>query len=261
MTAKLLKYDLKKTTKVLIYMYVISIGVAILARLVSLLDHIQLFFIVTKVLEGTVYAAVVNIMVNTFIHILLNFGKGFYGDESYLTHTLPVGKDKLLLSKYLTALVVIVASVLVCVLSLFIAIYNEQIKLFIEVSLKQIVVGFDMSVGGFVALIVGVLFAQTCANISMAYTAMVKANTYNQKRTLKGIIWFAIYYAITSIVSLVAICVVLAVSGSVSDILAETMSQQSFISILIVGLICYVASAIIYYFLCQKLFQKGVNVD
>jgi hypothetical protein len=261
MTAKLFKYDLKKTTKVLIYMYVISIGVAILARLVSLLDHIQLFFIVTKVLEGTVYAAVVNIMVNTFIHILLNFGKGFYGDESYLTHTLPVGKDKLLLSKYLTALVVIVASVLVCVLSLFIAIYNEQIKLFIEVSLKQVVVGFDMSVGGFVALMVGVLFAQTCANISMAYTAMVKANTYNQKRTLKGVIWFAIYYAITSIVSLVAICVVLAVSGSVSDILAETMSQQSFISILIVGLISYTVSAIVYYFLCQKLFQKGVNVD
>ena len=261
MTAKLLKYDLKKTTKVLIYMYVISIGVAILARLVSLLDHIQLFFIVTKVLEGTVYAAVVNIMVNTFIHILLNFGKGFYGDESYLTHTLPVGKDRLLLSKYLTALVVIVASVLVCVLSLFIAIYNEQIKLFIEVSLKQVVVGFDMSVGGFVALIVGVLFAQTCANISMAYTAVVKANTYNQKRTLKGIIWFAIYYVITSIVSLVAICVVLAVSGSVSDILAETMSQQSFISILIVGLISYTVSAIVYYFLCQKQFQKGVNVD
>lgn len=261
MIGKLLKNDLKKTTKVLIYMYIICIGVACLARLVSLLDHIQLFFIVGKVLEGTVYAAVVNIIVNTFIHILLNFGKGFYGDESYLTHTLPVGKDKLLLSKYLTALIVIFASVLVCLLSLVIAIYTDELKTFIEVSLTQMVMGFNMSVGGFLALVAGVLFAQTCANISMAYTAIVKANTYNQKRTLKGIIWFIVFYLVVSIGALIVICLALAITGNFSDILAETMSQQSFLTVLAVGLVCYLVGAVIFYFICQKEFKKGVNVD
>ena len=261
MTAKLLKYDLKKTTKILIYMYVISIAIAIVTRLVSLLDHIQLFFIVTKILEGCLYSAVINVIVNTFIHILLNFAKGFYGDESYLTHTLPVGKDKLFLSKYLTAIIVIVASVLVCVLSLFIALYTEQLKTIILQGLQQVVVGFNMSVGGFLALIISVIFAQTCANISIAYTAIVKANQYNQKRIIKGILWFAIYYLALSIATLVLICISLAVMGDVTQIFAEVLSQSAFTTILIVGLIAYLCGAVAFYFICQKQFQKGVNVD
>ena len=261
MTAKLLKYDFKKTTKILIYMYIISIAIACVTRLVSLLDHIQLFFIITKVLESCVYAAVVNILVNTFIHILTNFIKGFYGDESYLTHTLPVGKEKLLLSKYLTTLIVILLSVLVCFLSLFIAIYNEEVKLFIELALNQSLVGFDMSVGGFIGLICGLLFVQTCANISIAFLAIVIANMFNSKRVIKGILVYFVIYEALSIVLLGVVAIVFAVTGNIGQFLAEVMSQDALVITIVVFIVGYAVGAVGLYFLCQKLFKKGVNVD
>ena len=101
MLGRLMKYDIKKMTKILIIMYIISLGLACVTRLINIGKNIQAIFIIGQVFTGLTYSAIVNVLVNTFVHILKVFINNFYKDESYLTHTLPIKKSKLLLSKYL----------------------------------------------------------------------------------------------------------------------------------------------------------------
>jgi len=261
MLAKLMKHDLKKMTKILIIMYIISLAAAGITRLINIGKNIQIIFILGQVFSGITYSAIANVLVNTFIHIIKVFISNLYKDESYLTHTLPVKKNSLLLSKYLSSLIVIISSVLVCFISLFILFYSPEFvqgfKTFIEIT----VAGFNISVGIFVMFLVLIIFAQICAMISMAFTSIVIANKYNHKRILKGILWFALFYFSAINVVMIAAVVVFTMQGNISQLFAEQMNQTAFLTLLIVGLIVYILYAIVFYFICRKSFNKGVNVD
>ena len=119
MIARLLKYDLKKMTKILIYMWVITLAFAGLTAIFKIWDNVALIKIISLVLAGFAYAGIVNVLVNTFVHILKCVISDFYKDESYLIHTLPVSKKELLISKYVASMIVVAISVCVSVLSLF----------------------------------------------------------------------------------------------------------------------------------------------
>ena len=93
-----MKYDLKKMTKLLIYLYPITIALAGITRLINIGKDIQVISIIGSVFASLTYTLVANILVNTIIAIILSFTTSFYKDQSYLTHTLPVKKEKLLLS-------------------------------------------------------------------------------------------------------------------------------------------------------------------
>ena len=100
-------------TRILVYMYAVSVVLAVITRLINIRDDIQAIRILGMVFAGCTYSAIGNVVVNTFVHIIDVFIKNFYKDESYLTHTLPISKNKLLASKYIASLLVIVASVAV----------------------------------------------------------------------------------------------------------------------------------------------------
>ena len=54
------------------------------------------------------------------------FTKNIYGDESYLTHTLPIEKKTIFISKYLTSIITMLASTAVILIVLFIAYYSKE---------------------------------------------------------------------------------------------------------------------------------------
>ena len=122
----LMKYDLKKMFKLVIWFYPISLALAAITRIISIWNDIQAIKILDMVLAGFTYSAIANILVNTFVHILMRFSNSFYKDQSYLTHTLPVKKSTLILSKYLSGLIVILTSIAVSFLSLFIIFYSPE---------------------------------------------------------------------------------------------------------------------------------------
>ena len=261
MIKKLIKYDLQKMTKLLLYLYFFTIIFAGISRLIGLGNHIQFVFIIQKVFEGITYSLIGSVVINTFVHILMVFYTNFYKDESYLTHTLPITKNKLFASKYISSLIVIFSSVLVCFLSLFIMFYSPEFMQMLTSSLQTIVAGFNISTGLFVTLFMLILFAQICGIIGIAFTAIVKAHTYNTKRVIKGLAWFAIFYLGSMLASLLTISIIFLISGNLSELGAAQLSQSAFLTVLITGLILYVIYAILFYFICNKIFNKGVNVD
>ncbi len=261
MLKKLMKYDLKKILKFLVWFYAISVGLAIIARILKIWDNVQIVRIVQSVFASLTYSAVATVLINTFIHILLRFSTSFYKDQSYLTHTLPVKKETLILSKYLSSLIVIFASVAVSALSLLIVFYSQEFTETLKVLLNNTIAGLNISGGVFVLLMVFVVFSQICAMISMAFTTIVKGYSYNTKRGVKGFLWFALYYVASMMATLVLIVIVSAVTGTLGSLFAETMPGNVLVTVMIVCLVVYACYSVLFYFVCQKEFKKGVNVD
>ena len=261
MLKKLLKYDFKYMTRILVYMYAISILLASVTRLVCLGNNIQIINILGKILQGFTFSAIANVLVNTFVHIIATFIKNFYKDESYLTHTLPVTKTQLLTSKMLASLLVTICGVLVCFLSLFIMFYSPEFMAGIKSLIQITVANFSMSAGVFVAVLTSLLFLQTCLIIAMAFTAIIKANTYNDRRILYGLIWLFIYYTIFNFINLGLSVLVCAVSGNLAGLFAEQVSQGALICTIITICVSFLVETIVLCFYCNSIFNKGVNVD
>ena len=257
----LMKYDLKKMYKLLKWLYILSVVLAGITRLLSIWNNVQIIKIIGIVFSALTYTAIINTVVNTFIHILLRFAHNFYKDESYLTHTLPVKKNDLILSKFLSSLIVVLSSVAVAFLSLFILFYSPEFVQGMKATIETVISGFSISGGLFIFLAVILILAQICAMMSFGFTAIVKGYSYNRNRGICGVVWFIVYYSVCSFTSLVLSVIVTAITGDLSSLFSNQLTNGAFLSILIIGLISYISYAILFYFLCRKEFNKGVNVD
>ena len=103
MLSKLLKRDLKKNMQ---WMWILFVSTILLCGITrgckELGKTISFFHILGIFFDSVFYTLAVNVLLQPFLRNLLNFKASFYSDESYLTHTLPVTKNQLLNSKYLT---------------------------------------------------------------------------------------------------------------------------------------------------------------
>ena len=102
MLKKLLKYDLKNVYKILIIFYALSIFFGILTRIFFSIDNSTIMNIIAQVCGGITISMAFNIIINNLIKSWVMFKQNLYGDESYLTHTLPINKKTLYLSKIIS---------------------------------------------------------------------------------------------------------------------------------------------------------------
>ena len=115
MLGKLLKYDLKWCFKPLLVFYMLAIFFSIIVRIVESFEQSLIILIIDKVCCGIVIAMLVNILINCFMRNWARFVKNIYKDEAYLTHTLPISKSEIYLSKILTAIITLLTSFVVVV--------------------------------------------------------------------------------------------------------------------------------------------------
>lgn len=262
MLKKLIKYDFLKMFYVLPYFFVATLFFAGLTRIVNIWKDIQFMFILGQILQGTTIALIVNSLVNALIGILIrSFKFSFYGDESYLTHTLPVSKNQLMLSKFISALLVFISTFLVILLSLIIMFYSKEFMDVIKFALNVSIEGLNVSGAGLVLMVAFAVFFQILTMILIGFASIIKGHSYNNGKVIKSFIWFAIFYVASCIVSLVIIALVLLVTGNISEITATVMKGQTFIILIVSALIIYIGYTAIFYFISNKLFNKGVNVD
>ena len=261
MEKNLIKYDLKKMFKLMVIYYIIGIALSGLTRFVAIFDNITIFNILKIIFSSLVYAVWGSILVQTFVQILIQFNKNFYGDESYLTHTLPVTKKQLLISKYISSLVVILASVLVLSLSVFIMFYSkaniDMLKIFLDYSLS----GLGISPALFITLVVITLFTQICAIMSMCFAGTIIGKRFNTKKNLKSLLFVVLFYFASIICTLLIAILVFACMNNLSSLFSNALTGQMLITLLIIAIVLYLIYSIIFYFISKTQFEKGVNVD
>ena len=126
MLGKLLKYDLKNIFKFLAIFYSLALFFATLTRIFFSIENSLVMNIIAQICSGTAISMMFSILINNLMRMWVRFKHNLYGDESYLTHTLPVKKHTLYLSKSIVAVITLFTSVVVIGGTLFIAYYSKE---------------------------------------------------------------------------------------------------------------------------------------
>ena len=113
MLGKLLKYELKATSRVFVPLYIAILVVSIVNGLSLNLEILNIQGLATIVLM----CLFISLFVITIVVTIQRFNKNLLKDEGYLMFTLPVSSKHLVLSKYLTSLIWTFLSFIVAFLS------------------------------------------------------------------------------------------------------------------------------------------------
>ena len=263
MLGKLLKYDLKWVYKVVIVFYILSLVFSILTRIMYSIENSLLFSVLGQIMQGVMVGLLINALFNGLIRSWVRFIQNVYKDESYLTHTLPVEKNNIYLSKVLTAIIISFTTVLVAIICLFIAFYSkgnlEILKGFLNVAAST----YDMTVIGLILVIAVVVFLEILFISLIGYDAIIIGAKSNKAKVTKALILGIVLYLFTSGFTLVIVYLFGLTNPAVMNVIntTEIVNFDAMKTIMKIGIITYTVYNLIYYVIGRIEFSKGVNVD
>ena len=263
MLKKLLKYDLQNVYKLLIVFYSLSLFFAILTRIFLSIENSFIMNIIGQICSGTTIAMIFNILINNLMRLWVRFKNNFYGDESYLTHTLPIDKKTLYLSKTLASIITLFSSVLVIGISLFVAYYSKENILVVKNLLLPLATVYESTVVTIILAFIFVCFLEIMNMLQSGYVGIVLGHKRNNNKMVFSVLFGFGTYLLTQVF---AILVIFMVALFNKDLMNLFYTMDS-LSVSIIKLCIYLAIAIytinifVLYFVNLKLFSKGVNVD
>ena len=261
MLSKLLKKDLKKNMRWMWIIFVSAIAVALLTRgFKELGENIVFFKVLGIFFDSVFYALAVNVILQPFIRNFFNFTKSFYGDESYLTHTLPVTKKQLVISKFLTAFIELLLGFASLLISLLIMFYSPTMFTTLKLLLSTMISG-EFSLFVVLMLFVILVVVEFFMFITLIYFSIVIAYRSKEKRVLKTFLITALLAFVSITILSVVMMIVLAINGIQLTSVTVVLPASALISVLITGILMYSGIIVLFYFLTQKEFSKGVDVD
>ena len=257
MLKKLLKYDLKWCYKALTIFYILSIIFAILTRVFINIDGRILFTIIGKIMQGITITLLINILINNILRIWGRTIKNFYSDESYLTHTLPIKKETLYLSKILTSIITLTTSFIVIIISLLICYYSKENIEVIKNILNQINITNTTIIISIIIFYLEMLFL-----ILTGITAIILGYKQNNNKLVKSLIYGIIIYFLMQALILIIIFIVGLFNQQIMDLFkTNNMTPKMLKQILSLSTIIYIIYNIILYIVGNNTFKKGVNID
>ena len=261
MLSKLLRKDLKKNMRWMWILFVSTILVAGITRGCKELGKNIVFFKIAGIFFDSVfYALAINTILHPFLRNFLNFSKSFYSDESYLTHTLPVTKNELVNSKYLTSLIEILCGFACLIISILIMFVSPTFFDTLKIFLSSLISG-NFSLVLVLTLFIVLIIIEFLMFLSIIFFSIVVAYKSKEHRVLKTfLITIAMAFASITILSIIMV-IVLAINGISLSSSILVLSNSAIVSITISAIATYSAITTLFYFLTKREFLKGVNVD
>ena len=263
MLKKLLKYDLQNIYKGLIIFYSLSLFFGILTRIFLNIENSFIMNIIGQVCSGITISMIFNILINNLMRLWVRFKNNFYGDESYLTHTLPIDKKTLYLSKILTSIITLFSSVLVIAITLFVAYYSKENIEVIKNLLLPLATIYESTVITIVLAFIFVCFLEIMNMLQSGYVGIVLGHKKNNNKMVFSVLSGFGIYLLTQIFTVLVVFVVALFNKDLMN-LFYTMDSLSVTTIklcIYLAIVIYTLNIFILYFVNSKLFSKGVNVD
>ncbi len=263
MLKKLLKYDLENTYKVLIVFYLLSIFFGVLTRLFLNINDSFIIKIIGTICSGATISMMISILINNIMRLWVRFLRNLYKDESYLTHTLPVKKETLYLSKILASIITLLTSALVIALTLFIAYYSKENIEFLKNTFLPIATTYKSTTLKILLAFLFILFLELENMIQSGYTGIILGHRMNNNKMSFSIFFGFIAYMISQISVVVMLFIFALFNKDIMNLFFTTnvISVDIIKVIVALGIFIYTIVFIVTYLINNALFKKGVNVD
>ena len=264
MLGKMLKYDLKWVFSLISVFYILALIFAILARLTLLIEDSFVFSIIYKILSSTSVSMLVSSFINVITRSFVRFTRSVYGDESYLTHTLPVSKTCVFYSKVLTGIIVSLTSVIVALICLYLCYYSKELFEAIKLVLTSSSATLDVSVPTYILLFFLVVFLEFLYILFNGFAGIIIGHRFNQNKIGMSFLFGFIIYSIFQCIMLGGMFIY---ASLFSDQLLELFTSSSVSSmsavkvIFITTCVLYGIFDVIILFIGKYQLDKGINVD
>ncbi|EOS72659.1 hypothetical protein C817_05370 [Dorea sp. 5-2] len=212
MLRKLIKYDFKALSRYLIVIHAMLLITAVLGRLLFVG---RLMSDPGRLSNAGAIATIIGIIIyvilfmtavfGTMLMIAICFYKNLYSDEGYLTHTLPVTRGQLLISKTVSGSVWMLLDMMMVILSLFILVLTRPVLDSFSSYWDELLsaMGFPASTGyGKILLAFAVLFiVSAVSNVVLIYVSITIGQLFSNHRVLGAVV---VYFVINTIVSIIS---------------------------------------------------------
>lgn len=263
MLKKMLKYDLKDIFKGLIVFYSLSLFFAILTRMFFNIENSFIMNIIAQICSGVTISMMFNILINNLMRMWGRFKQNLYGDESYLTHTLPLDKKTIYLSKTLTSLITLFTSIGVIGLTLFVAYYSKENLEFLKNLLLPIADTYNSTILNVLLAFLFVFFLEIVNTLQSGFTGIILGHKINSSKTLYSILFgFGVYICLQVVVLLLTFIAALFNPDLMNLFITSDILNVGILKFVIcLAIIIYALTFIVGYFINVKLFSEGVDVE
>lgn len=263
MLKKLLKYDLEWMYKVLIIFYILAITFSTIGRGLESIENSLILNIVGQVCVGIAISMMINIIINNMIRIWVRFIRNIYKDESYLTHTLPIRKKTIYLSKVLSAIITMFMSVCIIFLCITICYYSKANIEFLKTSLELVASTYDSTIIGLVFVVFAMLFLQMLFALLAGYIGVIIGHKSNNGKMVKSVLYGFIAYTLPQIATLGILFIIGLFNANIMNLFNTTnvLDINTIKFVMYAVMTIYICCIGVYYIFGKKQFEKGVNVD
>ncbi len=263
MLGKILKYDLKWIYKLVMIFYCLALVFSVFTRIFFSIEASVLFNVVAKICSGCAIAMMVSCLINTLMRSWVRFIRNIYKDEAYLTHTLPVEKKTVYLSKVLSAVICSFTTMMVIILCLFICYYSEKNMTILKESLEVAANTYNTTILSLIFTITFVLFLEIIFILLLGYVGIIIGHRSNKNKMAKSLIWGFGLYILTSGLTILFIFIFGLFNSDVMNLINTTdlINIDTIKMVMYLGTAIYFIYNIIYYFVGKYQLEKGVNID
>lgn len=279
MIMKLLKYDIRGIGRKLLPLYGLAIAL-------SLINKINQTFLIQPLLEGGMIQSssfvttlsgilmgvyvltIMAVFVITFFMMVACYNRSVFGDEGYLTHTLPISQSQIIISKTLSFLLWSIASTLVAGISFFILTYSrENWRLFTDF-FRQFSYMLSQYFGGigstnrmaFLLFVLTGLIAPLTEILNI-YLCIGIGNKFRHKITA-GVVAYLVISSISS--TLVGL-----LTNSITSRMVFThdfnstyfMGQPNFLPLMLMLFLFTLGQGVLYFFFIKYIQEKQLNLE
>lgn len=263
MLSKLIKYDIKSMLKFISVFYILGIFFAILTRIFFSFDNSLMLRIIGEITSGAVISMMISILINNLMRSWVRFKNTLYDDESYLTHTLPIDKKTIYLSKVITSFLVMLISFVFIAIILFIAYYSKANIETLKNILFPIATLLNSTVIKFLFIIFFLVFLELFSILLCGFLGIIIGHIFNKNKIVYSVVFGFISYMITQTIVVLIILIISLFNKDLMNIfISNEINNMSVLSnVSIISIIIYNILIIVNIIVSIKIFKKGVNVD
>lgn len=254
MIRKLLKHELIDLFKKTILIFAIATGAIVMLLVAKELEKIHVIFnLLTGLANITVYLSIAAIIFNSVFYPVRRFHQSIHKNEGYLTHTLPVTTGQILISKFITALILLVVSILSVLLILF-AMGNINfaiIKLYLE--------GVNPNLFVSILMMSYTVLTYYCFVVLLFIAALTIGHSSTTKKVLISVLSGLGIYLLQQMLGVIALVFIFVFGQSILENIAAGIIDASLI--LLIPTTAYMLLVIMEVVIVYTLLKKKLNLE
>lgn len=260
MLGKLMKHELKATSRLLIPLYVILVCITLLNRLLLRFDVTGIFEIINGFLIFLYGLSILSILLVTFILMIMRFYRNLMTDEGYLMFTLPVKTHELINAKLLITLFWALLSIIAIFGSIaFVFATQTNSNMIMEV-IKEVYTEVNVTFGSswvyLLMIFILLCIIGTLTNILSIYASIAIGQLFNGHKLIGSFISYIAIYTVMQLILMIGVGIItLFHLGSIETDPAYILELFTFSTIITAAL------SIAFYIITNQILKKKLNLD